>query len=153
MWFSQTKFASFQRQLNLYGFRRLTSGPDKGAYYHEHFLRGQRALVQQLNRQKIKGVNARRSVVQDTEHSFLKMSHVWDSKNSSSSIRRSSRNIRIRAPLADKADSSGGPPTPTLSEEESSEEAEMDILFFEGKPFHYLDRSLVFANYEPADEA
>jgi len=34
-YFNQHKFASFQRQLNLYGFKRLTGqGPDKGAYYH-----------------------------------------------------------------------------------------------------------------------
>ena len=148
MWFSQTKFASFQRQLNLYGFRRLTSGPDKGAYYHEHFLRGQRARVQQLNRHKIKGVSARRPVVQDTEHNILKMPHMLHSKTSS--IRT---NIRINAPDTKNAESSSGPPTPTLSEEEeSSEEAEKDVLFFEGKPFHYLDRLLVVANYVPVDE-
>ena len=34
-YFNQHKFASFQRQINLYGFKRLTGNtPDKGAYYH-----------------------------------------------------------------------------------------------------------------------
>ena len=32
--FKHRQFTSFQRQLNLYGFKRLTRGPDKGAYYH-----------------------------------------------------------------------------------------------------------------------
>ena len=39
-WFRQTKFASFARQLPRWGYKRLYSaGPDKGCYYHEHFLR------------------------------------------------------------------------------------------------------------------
>jgi len=39
-YFEQSKFTSFKRQLNLYGFRRFTSGPDSGAYYHVNFLQG-----------------------------------------------------------------------------------------------------------------
>ena len=33
--FKQTKFASFTRQVNGWGFKRITEGPDKGGFYHE----------------------------------------------------------------------------------------------------------------------
>ena len=39
--FSQSKYESFTRQLNGWGFKKLhQSGNDYNAYYHEHFLRG-----------------------------------------------------------------------------------------------------------------
>lgn len=39
-WFCRLKYTSFIRQLNLFGFKRIhKDGPDKGAMYHEDFLR------------------------------------------------------------------------------------------------------------------
>jgi len=43
-YFKQSRLSSFQRQLNLYGFTRINSGPDAGGYYHELFLKGRPAL-------------------------------------------------------------------------------------------------------------
>jgi hypothetical protein len=48
--FSQSKWNSFLRQLSLYGFRRITSGPDQDSYYHELFLKNQPYLCRAMRR-------------------------------------------------------------------------------------------------------
>lgn len=56
LYFRQTRFASFQRQLNLYGFYRMKrKGPDYRSYYQENFLRGRPDLAESIQRQKLKG--------------------------------------------------------------------------------------------------
>lgn len=69
-YFNQTKYASFQRQLNLYGFSRLSHGKDKGAYYHMCFVRGERGLCRSMIRQKIKGTKVRRTLAPEEEPNF-----------------------------------------------------------------------------------
>ena len=54
-YFRMSRFSSFQRQLNLYDFKRISEGRDKGAYYHELFLQGRTPLCTQMKRAKIKG--------------------------------------------------------------------------------------------------
>ena len=51
-YFTTSRMTSFQRQLNLYGFRRIADGPDKGAYYHKYFIRGRRKLCKKIKRKK-----------------------------------------------------------------------------------------------------
>jgi len=72
-YFRQTKFPSFQRQLNLYGFSRLTVGRDKGAYYHELCLRGKAFLTTRIMRMKIKGTKVRSRSDPDCEPNFYKL--------------------------------------------------------------------------------
>jgi hypothetical protein len=75
-YFKQTKMASFQRQLNLYGFNRLTGGLDKGGYYHEMFLRGKVSLAYDIHRQRVKGTGVRLPTNPDNEPNFYALPPV-----------------------------------------------------------------------------
>jgi len=75
-YFNQTKRSSFIRQLSLYGFLRITQGRDKGAYYHERFLRGKPCLTKGILRQKIKGTKVKGLPSPETEPNFYSMPFV-----------------------------------------------------------------------------
>ncbi len=45
-----SKFESFNRQVNGWGFKRITQGPDATSYYHELFLQGMPHLVKWMKR-------------------------------------------------------------------------------------------------------
>jgi HSF-type DNA-binding len=74
--FSQAKLASFKRQLNLYGFSRLTRGLDSGAYYHELFLRGKPSLCHNMVRVKVKGTGIKAASSPEQEPNFYALQPV-----------------------------------------------------------------------------
>lgn len=49
-YFEHSKFSSFIRQANGWGFRRITRGQDRNSYYHESFLRGLPHLCKMMKR-------------------------------------------------------------------------------------------------------
>jgi len=49
-YFRHAKYASFMRQVNGWGFKRMTQGPDHNSYYHELFLRGLPHLCLKMRR-------------------------------------------------------------------------------------------------------
>ncbi|KAL7556255.1 hypothetical protein ACA910_015716 [Epithemia clementina (nom. ined.)] len=51
LFFASSRLASFQRQLNIYGFVRISDGPWRGAYKHPSFRQGEKQLVNQIKRQ------------------------------------------------------------------------------------------------------
>jgi hypothetical protein len=99
LYFNQSKITSFLRQLNLYGFLRITHGRDEGSYYHELFLRGKPFLVKQMLRQKVKGTKVRGLSSPETEPNFYAMPYVpvplkCSSGSSVSKITSCSSNLR-----------------------------------------------------------
>jgi hypothetical protein len=54
-YFKQTQYRSFQRQLHIYGFLRISKGLDRGAYAHPIFIRDKKSLSLRMSCIKIKG--------------------------------------------------------------------------------------------------
>ena len=76
-YFNHSKIRSFQRQLALYNFCRLNrEGPDRGAYYHEAFLRGRAFLCSRITRTRVKGTFVRVSSSPESEPDFYAMDPV-----------------------------------------------------------------------------
>eukprot|EP00934_Nitzschia_sp_Nitz4_P007270 Nitzschia sp. Nitz4//scaffold22_size323478//177028//177804//NITZ4_000545-RA/size323478-processed-gene-0.469-mRNA-1//-1//CDS//3329543049//7260//frame0 len=48
--FGQTKYRSFQRQLNMWHWERIVDGPYKGAWRHPYFVRGNKTLCRFMSR-------------------------------------------------------------------------------------------------------
>lgn len=75
--FRQSKISSFQRQLNLYGFCRLTGqSSDRGGYYNEFFLRGRPDLTAKMHRTRVKGTGVRTSSNPHDEPNFYEMTFM-----------------------------------------------------------------------------
>ena len=71
--FNQSRYASFQRQLHMYHFQRITAGRDKGAYHHPSFLRGRSDLCSSMTRTRVNGKGTRRPGNPEGEPDFYAM--------------------------------------------------------------------------------
>mmetsp|Transcript_17765 Transcript_17765/g.26294 ORF Transcript_17765/g.26294 Transcript_17765/m.26294 type:complete len:327 (-) Transcript_17765:101-1081(-) len=130
-----SKFPSFRRQLNLYGYRRITKGPDKGGYYHELFLRGKPFLARRMQRKCIKGTGVRCRNNPQEEPNFYKMAPIAiipsdsDSEDEQNKVQSKPQVVTQVAPKAIAP--SPPPPTPIPSPDV--------IVNFEGQSFHLMD--------------
>jgi hypothetical protein len=163
-YFKQTKMASFQRQLNLYGFSRLTRGLDKGGYYHELFLRGKASLAYEIHRQRVKGTGVRLPTNPDNEPNFYVLPPVTKDElptiasmdvttSALSPVPALSKPIAdapLSAPVKLVVDGRAVPSCESCDcsrmiakakQQQEQQAKKDDVLFFEGNPFHYLNSS------------
>eukprot|EP00977_Amphora_coffeiformis_P024421 scaffold15759_cov174-Amphora_coffeaeformis.AAC.3 len=70
------KLTSFQRQLNLYGFSRITRGTDAMGYYHEYFLRDREYLAKRIQRTRVKGTKSKGASNPNMEPDFYAIPFV-----------------------------------------------------------------------------
>ena len=75
LFFEYSNYHSFNRLINAWSFRRISSGPDRGSYYHELFLRGMPHLQKYMRR--LPKTHKKLPMNKDDEPDFYKM----DKKN------------------------------------------------------------------------
>jgi len=87
LFFGNAQYNSFRRQLNLWGFKRLThSGPDQGSYYHQMFLRTKPMLCHNISRTAVLGVGQGRLVPNPSaEPNFYSMDALPESSEATES--------------------------------------------------------------------
>jgi HSF-type DNA-binding len=73
IYFEHSKFSSFIRQANGWGFRRINSGRDRNSYYHPQFLRGLPHLCKDMKRP---GVSQKAPVDPDHEPDLYRISEM-----------------------------------------------------------------------------
>jgi len=130
-YFKLSKLASFQRQLNLYGFQRLTRGRDRGGYYHEFFLRDRDFLAHSIQRIKVKGTGVRARSNPDQEPDFWAM--PWINDDDESMIEDAHKLSPVSTMMVPQQQ-------PQNMFYNNSKKLDDDIvLAFENQTFHYLD--------------
>lgn len=139
-YFKHTKLTSFQRQLNLYGFKRITRGRDRGAYYHELFLRGRPKLSTIIRREKVKGTGKKPIPDPEKEPKFYDMQFLCK-KNST-------------PPLLSQSTPTPPPPPPKQDKEEQvnhdkrPSQVPETLLFEQHRQQVYLDPRTTNAQVE-----
>jgi HSF-type DNA-binding len=73
-YFEHSKFSSFIRQANGWGFRRINAGRDRNCYYHPQFLRGLPHLCKEMKRP---GVSQKAPVDPDREPDLYRISEIF----------------------------------------------------------------------------
>lgn len=67
LYFRQSRLSSFKRQLNLYGFELINTGPARGGYFHELFIKDQPELCRRMRRVAIK-VTGKTDAIKNETH-------------------------------------------------------------------------------------
>jgi len=95
-YFHHNKLSSFVRQTNGWGFRRLTQGYDRNAYYHEYFLKGLPHLSKKMVRPK---VAEKKSVEPDHEPDLYAISREFPLPSSDEDSKLISFESHVLSPL------------------------------------------------------
>jgi hypothetical protein len=104
-YFKQTKYKSFLRQLNLYGFVRTHHGCHKASYSHKHFLRRDVPALYLLHRHKVAISKQKPAPIREDSYSNSLSTPGFEDMQGTSSIMDSEAPIDVSVCLDKNAES------------------------------------------------
>lgn len=138
MYFKQSKFKSFQRQLYFYNFKRISSGTEEGGYYHPQFQRGFKTRCLSMKPNKGKRLNKTKTITKSSIPTTKSAcSHKKRQTGAPSDWTEKMHSLFDPGVSVTQKESS----TPLINqsaEEKALCDGEMTFVF-DGMPFHYLE--------------
>lgn len=107
-------FRSSESQVNGWGFKRITEGPDLNAYYHESFLRGLPELVSEMRRPQKGELPVKKPRSYPENPDFYKISSIAPLPTVSSGLGRGS--MALETPLISPSSATGEDELAVVSE-------------------------------------
>jgi hypothetical protein len=137
------------RAVNLWGFERIvTSGPERGAYFHKDFLKGQHDMVKRLTRQRGNKSEGQTHITPKTTKakspklpkatSHSKQPRIKKPTTFATSVQRSEGNAIVTPPVSPR-DVSGSQSFDSSLHQTGPQDATIESPFFEGCEFFLLD--------------
>jgi hypothetical protein len=135
IYFKQSKYKSFQRQLNFYDFTRITSGPNSGAYYHPDFLKGSKTLCLTI---RPKVTKSRKSSIKKPEaEAHSNNSPQWMAQIQNLLVNGADHGMPEQHEKPSVQRSVASTRRPSTPEKEDLRDGDT-VSIFEGMPFHFL---------------
>jgi hypothetical protein len=135
IYFKQSKYKSFQRQLNFYDFTRITSGPNSGAYYHPEFLEGSKTLCLSI---RPKATKRRKASIKKTEaQARSNKSGQWMAQIQNVLVNGADHGMQQQHAKPTVKHSVASTRRPSTPEKEDFRDGDM-VFIFEGMQFHFL---------------
>jgi hypothetical protein len=147
--FAQTMYRSFRRQLNMWHFERILDGPNRGAFLHPYFVRGNKSLCSDMSRhvflqpQATDSVDSHVTKQKSSVHIDMKNEAQRSKTNALNWINSLKRTIAQTNTEPDKRQCILRNTTKASSQAESPETTEDfedgDLVSFAGRKFFFVD--------------
>jgi hypothetical protein len=146
MFFGQTKYRSFRRQLNMWHFERHRDGPEKGAFMHPLFVRGNKPLCTYMSRHAF-ATPQRSSHADFQSRSSMKQMKLPDYNNAHRSIDESTSQLFTQESTLKKLSAGTVSPISVIdallvsqvTQDHNFDVSDGDLVSFEGQRFFFLD--------------
>mmetsp|Transcript_100413 Transcript_100413/g.139575 ORF Transcript_100413/g.139575 Transcript_100413/m.139575 type:complete len:204 (+) Transcript_100413:27-638(+) len=134
MFFGHSRYRSFHRQLNMWSYRRLLEGPNKGFFTHPFFVRGQKAQCRTISRHRFRSIPLEMDSTKLARHSSVAAAHVNSRQAATTAIER--RPSQVSVDSDDETSQELNETLPTSGSGVLFRDG--DLLSFEGKTFHFV---------------